>query len=87
MEFEHSQETTCRHAPPACPELNPQEPVWKAAREDVSHNHTRSKLSELAGAFDQHQTTTRFPCPLLEQHGSDEIIATFNGLVYQEKST
>lgn len=64
--------------PPGCPELNPQEHVWKAAREAVSHNHTRSQLAALADAFDQHLTTTHFACPLLEQHGYHEICATFN---------
>jgi transposase len=32
--------------PPGCPELNPQEHVWKAAREAVSHNHQFAKLPE-----------------------------------------
>ncbi len=26
--------------PPACPQLNPQEPVWERTRDAVSHNHT-----------------------------------------------
>jgi transposase len=26
--------------PPACPQLNPQEHVWKAARQAIGHNHT-----------------------------------------------
>ena len=39
--------------PPGSPELNPQEHVWKAAREAVAHNHTRSKMPELAEAFEQ----------------------------------
>ncbi|MBT7991749.1 MAG: IS630 family transposase, partial [Anaerolineae bacterium] len=33
--------------PPGCPELNPQEHVWKAVRNAVSHNHIETKLSEL----------------------------------------
>ena len=64
--------------PPGCPELNPQEHVWKAAREAVSHNHTQTKLPALADAFDKHLTTARFPCSLLEQLGYHEICATFN---------
>jgi transposase len=64
--------------PPGSPELNPQEHVWKAAREAVAHNHTRSKLPELAEAFDQHLTETRFPCSLLDQYAYHEICATFN---------
>ena len=63
--------------PAGCPELNPQEHVWKAAREAVSHNHTQAKLPELADAFDAHLTTTCFPCSLLEHHGYHEICAMF----------
>jgi hypothetical protein len=37
--------------PPACPQLNPQEHVWKAARQAVSHNHTFPTLSALCAAF------------------------------------
>ena len=37
--------------PPACPQLNPQEHVWKAARQAVSHNHTLPDLGTLRKAF------------------------------------
>lgn len=37
--------------PPACPQLNPQQHVWKAARQAVSHNHTFPTLAELRFAF------------------------------------
>lgn len=37
--------------PPACPQLNPQEHVWKAARHAVSHNHSFLTLAELRHAF------------------------------------
>jgi transposase len=63
--------------PPGCPELNPQEHVWKAAREAVSHNHTTTKFPELAEAFEKHLTTTCFPCSLLEKHGYYEITTMF----------
>ena len=63
--------------PPGCPELNPQEQVWKATREAVSHNHTQSKLPELAQQFEIHLTKTRFPCSLLEHHGYQELCAMF----------
>jgi len=33
--------------PPSCPQLNPQEHVWKAARHAVSHNHTFPNLAAL----------------------------------------
>jgi len=61
--------------PPGCPELNPQEHVWKAAREAVSHNHNRTHLPELAEAFATQLTETPFPCPLLDKHGYYEIRA------------
>ncbi len=64
--------------PPGCPELNPQEHVWKAVREAVSHNHQCAKLAELADAFEQYLTQTRFPCSLLEEHGYHEICAMSN---------
>lgn len=63
--------------PPGSPELNPQEHVWKAAREAVSHNHSRPKLSELAATFETHLTTSRFACSLLEKHGYDLLCTRF----------
>lgn len=64
--------------PPGCPELNPQEHVWKAARITVSHNHGYAKLPALADAFEAHLKNTCFPCSLLERHGYDLIAAGFN---------
>ena len=64
--------------PPGCPELNPQEHVWKAAREAVSHNHTTTKFPELAEAFETHLTKATFPCALLDKHGYHEIRTMFN---------
>jgi transposase len=37
--------------PPACPHLNPQEHVWKAARQKVSHNHRFPTMAALRQAF------------------------------------
>ena len=37
--------------PVACPELNPQEHVWAAVRQKVSHNHTCRSFAQLAAAF------------------------------------
>jgi len=54
--------------PPASPDLNPQEHVWKATREAISHNHLMPKLDHLADAFEAHLATTRFPCSLLDLH-------------------
>jgi transposase len=64
--------------PPGCPELNPQEHVWKAVREAVSHNHNTTKLSQLADAFERHLGETRFPCSLLDKHGYHRLCARFN---------
>jgi len=63
--------------PPGSAELNPQEPVWKATREAVSHNHTRTRLPELAAAFEEHLTTQRFACSLLPKHGYDLLCTMF----------
>jgi transposase len=63
--------------PPGCPELNPQEHVWKAVREAVSHNHRFAKLPTLATAFETHLEQTRFACSLLDKHGFPEICERF----------
>ena len=55
--------------PVAAPELNPQEHVWKATREAVSHNHTDRELATLAGRFEAHLTDTTFPVSFLEHRG------------------
>jgi transposase len=64
--------------PPASPDLNPQEHVWKATREAVSHNHAQAKLDALADRFEQHLTATTFPCSLLDLHGYSALCAMFN---------
>ncbi len=55
--------------PVAAPDLNPQEHVWKATREAVSHNHTHSQLATLARRFKAHLTETTFPTSFLEYRG------------------
>ena len=55
--------------PVAAPDLNPQEHVWKATREAVSHNHTERELATLAGRFEAHLTNTTFPVSFLEHRG------------------
>lgn len=62
---------------PGSPDLNPQEHVWKAARQAVSHNHSRTKLAELADAFEEHLTTKRFACSLLQKHGYEQLCDRF----------
>lgn len=37
--------------PTACPDLNPQEHVWKLARQEVTHNHTYPTFPPLCQAF------------------------------------
>ena len=59
--------------PPGCPELNPQEHVWKAAREAVGHNHQCATLAVLAEEFETYLKTAEFPCSLLEQHNFHEV--------------
>jgi transposase len=63
--------------PAGSPELNPQEHVWKATRGAVSHNHTRTRLAELAAAFETHLKRERFACSLLQKHGYDLLCARF----------
>ena len=55
--------------PVAAPELNPQEHVWKATREAVSHNHSDHQLATLAGRFKAHLTETTFPTSFLAHRG------------------
>lgn len=64
--------------PPASPDLNPQEHVWKATREAISHNHSEVKLDTLADKFENHLNKTSFPCSLLDQHGYRNLCAMFN---------
>ena len=66
-----------RHFPVAAPELNPQEHVWKATREAVSHNHAARQLSPLAARFEAHLTRTIFPTSFLEHRGFHTIAARF----------
>jgi transposase len=63
--------------PPASPDLNPQEHVWKATREAISHNHAESKLHRLADNFERHLSNTLFPCSLLEHHAYLDLCAMF----------
>jgi len=46
--------------PPACPQLNPQEHVWKATRQTVTHNHGFPTLAELRAACAHFLDTTLF---------------------------
>lgn len=64
--------------PPGSPDLNPQEHVWKATREAVSHNHTTLKLDVLANDFEKQLTNATFPSSLLAQHDYQHISMMFS---------
>ncbi len=55
--------------PVAAPDLNPQEQVWKATREAVSHNHRDAHLAALSKRFEAHLTSTFFATSFLEHRG------------------
>ena len=55
--------------PVAAPDVNPQEHVWKATRQAVSHNHTDRQLATLAPRFKAYLTDTTFPTSFLEHRG------------------
>lgn len=65
------------HFPPASPDLNPQEHVWKAARTAISHNHRFARLDSLADAFFNYLTHTRFPSSMLDAYGYNQICPIF----------
>lgn len=51
--------------PTAAPDLNPQEHVWKAVRQAVSHNHDTTLLTKLTDKWLAFLTSRTFPCSLL----------------------
>lgn len=63
--------------PPASPDLNPQEHVWKAARKAVSHNHTIASLPALAGKFEEFLCKTSFPSSFLDRYGYNAVRPLF----------
>jgi transposase len=63
--------------PPACPDLNPQEHVWKATRKAVSHNHLEPRLPELADRFVKHLSSTIFNTTFLDRYGYTSICPMF----------
>lgn len=64
--------------PPATPELNPQEHVWKAVRSAVSHNHTQTSLTKLAEDFEEHLTATTFEYSFLAKFNYVHLCDSFN---------
>ncbi len=63
--------------PPASPDLNPQEHVWKAARKAVSHNHTMTTLPALASKFEEFLSKTSFPSSFLDRYGYSAVRPLF----------
>ena len=63
--------------PPACPELNPQEHVWKAVRRAVSHNHIEAKFPELAKRFLDKLNSNSFKSSFLRKYGYTELCTNF----------
>ena len=63
--------------PTAAPDLNPQEHVWKATRQAISHNHASKKLDTLAHDFETHLTSTTFPCSFLHKHNYPSLCMMF----------
>jgi transposase len=54
--------------PPASPDLNSQEHVWKDARTHISHHHTVKQLDRLADQFEDYLLSSTFPCSFLDLH-------------------
>jgi putative transposase len=65
------------YLPAGAPDLNPQEHVWKATREAVSHNHFCKQLDLLANEFESYLTSNTFACSLLEKHGYTQLCMMF----------
>jgi transposase len=57
------------YLPVAAPDMNPQEHVWKATRQAVSHNHTTRRLPELADKFESHLKSNTFKSSFLDRYG------------------
>lgn len=64
--------------PVAAPDLNPQEQVWKATRDAISHHHDHSQLATLADQFDAYLNQQTFTCSLLDRYGFNTIRPMFN---------
>ncbi len=63
--------------PTASPDLNPQEPVWKAVRKQVSHNHLETRHPELADRFLNKLNSVIFKDTFLARYGYSAICPLF----------
>lgn len=64
--------------PAGSPDTNPQEHVWKHARQHVCHAHMLDTLSHVVTAVEHHLTTHIFPSSLLHNHAYSGVCAMFN---------
>lgn len=62
----------------AAPDLNPQEQVWKAVRQEVSHNPLEARLPELADRFLVSLNSSPFKSSFLDKYGYNAICPMFN---------
>ena len=58
--IEHTERLQVVYFPPACPDLNPQEHVWKCTRDAISHNHAYRQFQALPDDFEEHLNQTLF---------------------------
>ena len=63
--------------PPASPDLNPQEHVWKAVRKVVSHNHLEVRLPKLAERFLSKLNSSTFKSSFLDKYAYSAICPMF----------
>ena len=63
--------------PPASPDLNPQEHVWKAVRKVVSHNHLEVRLPKLAERFLSKLNSSTFKSSFLDKYGYSPVCPMF----------
>jgi transposase len=63
--------------PPASPDLNPQEHVWRSIRKDISHNHSEARLPELANRFLNKLNSSTFKSSFLNKYGYSAIRPMF----------
>ncbi len=63
--------------PAGSPDTNPQEHVWKHARQHVCHGHTFNKLTLVADAVEHPLVSNTFPSALLRELAYSEVHAAF----------
>lgn len=64
--IEHTERLQVVYFPPACPDLNPQEHVWKCTRDAISHNHTYRQFQALIDDFEEHLNQTLFTTTFMD---------------------